>query len=209
MTSCSLCAVTLSAGACSCPRCGISSRAACLAPPRPPASRPARLVGALGLLAVAGAIAWPAAFGGRAATSCEPQGWVGWHAAMRQSCLTPEYVCANMTPAKLLSDPETADAYQAAISAGDRPALAQVYALVAHLRAAYGCGELSGSADATPAAPGLQLPPGHPPIPQAEPQLPPGHPPIPSGHPPIPSGHPPIPSGPPTPIFQAPDVLTI
>jgi hypothetical protein len=122
---------------------------------------------------------------------------------MKQACLTPAYVCANMTSANLLSDPEVANAYRGALRAGDGGAVAELDAMVAHLRSAYGCGDGdgAGAVEASPAPEAPRLPPGHPPI-SGQPRLPPGHP-------PLPSGHPPVPDGPAAPLFESPGTLTI
>ena len=60
----------------------------------------------------------------------------------------------------------------------------------------------------------MLLPPGHPPIspgvgalPRVNPELPPGHPPIWPAEPELPPGHPPIPHGPPAMPFGQPIVI--
>jgi hypothetical protein len=59
----------------------------------------------------------------------------------------------------------------------------------------------------------MRLPPGHPPVPGADPRLPPGHPPV-GAFPQLPPGHPAIggpgaPDAPASPIFEAPRTLDI
>jgi hypothetical protein len=93
--------------------------------------------------------------------SCEPERWVDWHLAMRRECLTPAYVCHNMTSSKLLEDPELAAAYRDALQAGDPAPLASLDALVARMRSQYGC---SDEGAAPPATRRPRLPPGHPPV---------------------------------------------
>jgi hypothetical protein len=100
------------------------------------------------------------------AGTCEPQSWVDWHVAMKRACLTPAYVCHNMTSSKLLEDPQLAKEFRAALEAGDPEPLASLDDLVGRMRASYGCGDPQEAPRASPfqgpAAP--RLPPGHPPI---------------------------------------------
>jgi hypothetical protein len=143
--------------------------------PRAPARRAGRgfllVLGGLAL-GVAAAVAVPAARGEGEPGSCQPRSWVDWHVAMKRECLTPAYVCHNMTPSKLLEDPDLAAAFRDALVAGDPGPLASLDALVARMRSAYGCSDARVRAPARPFhGPGPRLPPGHPPIP-AEPDLP-------------------------------------
>jgi hypothetical protein len=122
------------------------------------------------VLTVIGAVAVPTllADGGQAApSSCQPHSWIDWHVAMKQECLTPAYVCHNMTSQKLLDDPELAAAYRDALRAGDPAPLANLDELVGRMRAAYGCPDAAEG----PAPRAPRLPPGHPPI-QRGPQTP-------------------------------------
>lgn len=182
MKTCTLCASTLDAGASACPNCGIATPRA-RRPPRP--SRLARTaragVVAFAGLAVLGALALPV-IGRVRGGQCEPHSWADWHVAMARACLTPDYVCENMTSAKMLEDPQLAAELRHALRAGRGGALAHLDALVAHVREAYGC----ASSDASRPAPALDPP---------DPRLPPGHP--------------PVPATPAPPIFQAPPSLTI
>jgi hypothetical protein len=150
---CASCAAVADASAAFCPRCG--------SPLRPSARRRAGFAAfALAGLAAAAAIAWPAVGDWRARAGCEPQGWIDWHVAMQRSCLTPEYVCRNMTSSKLLEDPEVADELRRALEAGDTAAMGALESLVDGMRAEYGCaGGTRG-----PARNGRRLPPGHPPL---------------------------------------------
>jgi hypothetical protein len=128
------------------------------------------------------------------ADGCEPRRWVDWHVAVRRNCLSPDYVCRNMTSAHMLSDPEVAAGYRGALAAG-RDASLDLSDMVERMRESFGCSPDPGESAGPPSH--LRLPEGHPPIAD---QLPPGHPPIdgrlPPGHPPVgarlPPGHPPI-----------------
>jgi len=77
--------------------------------------------------------------------------------------------CAEMTPSRLLQDPQIARELHAAIGRGDPAARAHFHAMIAEMRAVHGCAALEGSevraGEAVPSAP--SLPPGHPPIPRA------------------------------------------
>lgn len=152
-----------------------------IAPARtvPPPRRPgpvARIGLGLLLLAittVATASAWRSY---RGSGGCEPQSWADWHLAMKQECLTPAYVCENMTPAKLLDDPQLREAFRRSFEAGEPSPLRGLEALVGQMRAEFGCegGGAPGSHAAPPPHP--RLPPGHPPIdghgPRARPHSP-------------------------------------
>jgi hypothetical protein len=80
-----------------------------------------------------------------------------------------------MTPARMLQNPELAHEWAEALRSSRPTEIERVKALLERIRAVHGCdGELAmpdGS---------FGLPPGHPPVPGADPRLPPGHPPIPS-----------------------------
>jgi hypothetical protein len=165
MKPCPHCATPADDGAIACAFCA----------PRAPTRRAGRgfALAFLGmLLGVATAVAIPLARSGGGAGSCEPRNWVDWHVAMKRDCLTPAYVCHNMTSSKLLEDPELARAFRDALVAGDPGPLASLDALVARMRSAYGCSDARAR---PPGGPFLgrepRLPPGHPPIP-AEPELP-------------------------------------
>jgi hypothetical protein len=189
MKSCSLCAAPLDPAATACARCGIAARSA---PPARP-GRARRVLAGVALLAlVGGAVtaAAPAVSALRAGNRCEPQSWADWHLAMKRECLTPAYVCANMTSSKLFDDPQVGDAYRSAVQGGDAALAAHLEALVGQLRAAYGC---EGPAQV------------HGRTPPRSPHLPPGHPPIGPGHPSV-GGAPADPGGA---MFQAPDVIDI
>jgi hypothetical protein len=185
MKACSLCAALYEESNRACPRCGIASQI----DPRLRHPRGLVALAAVGVLFLGGAIAW-AAVQGRSADRCEPSGWVEWHVAMKEACLTPAYVCEHLTSAKLLEDPEVADAFQGAMRGGAPGALAHLDALVGRMRSAYGCD--GGAAQATPA-----------------PALPPGHPPIDGGGARLPPGHPPIDAQPRSPMFEPPSTLSI
>ncbi|BDG04446.1 zinc ribbon domain-containing protein [Anaeromyxobacter oryzae] len=214
MKPCSLCATPIEEGASVCPHCGVAGTGE-TGPRRP--SRAVRLVAAAATLAAVALVALPAVARWRASDACAPRSWLDWHVAMKKACLTPEYVCENMTSAKLLADPEVAAAYRSALEAGEPGAIDHLDALVGGMRSDYGCDGATGEAHAG-AVP--SLPPGHPPIGDGAERLPPGHPPIggedrlPPGHPPIggggrlPPGHPPI-GGALAPMFDAPSVVTI
>jgi hypothetical protein len=150
---CAACAARADASTAFCPRCG--------APMRRSARRHAGFAAfALAGLAAAAVIAWPAVAGWHARSGCEPEGWIDWHVAMQKSCLTPDYVCRNMTSSKLLEDPEIAAELRRALEAGDTAAMGALDSLVDGMRAEYGCvGSSRG-----PARSGGRLPPGHPPV---------------------------------------------
>lgn len=154
MPTCARCSAHVDGAAAFCPRCGEA-----LGPGR--AARARRRVLALSVTALAlAAAAWPAWEGLNAHAPCEPRGWIDWHIAMRQACLTPSYVCHNMTSAKLLEDPALARALRHAFETGDPEPLHDLDALVGQMRARYGCdGALAAPRPAQP-----RLPPGHPPI---------------------------------------------
>ena len=111
----------------------------------------------VGIVALA---AVPAMRAGGQPDSCQPESWVDWHLAMKRECLTPAYVCHNMTSSKLLEDPELAAAYRDALQGGDPAPLASLDDLVGRMRSQYGCSD-DGAA---PPARRPRLPPGHPPI---------------------------------------------
>jgi hypothetical protein len=163
MKPCPHCATPIDEGAIACAFCAA----------RAPARRVGRgfLVAFLGLLlAVAAAVAIPAARSeAEPGGSCQPRSWVDWHLAMKRECLTPAYVCHNMTPSKLLEDPDLAAAFRDALVAGDPGPLASLDRLVSRMRSAYGCSEDPPARPFHGANP--RLPPGHPPVP-AEPELP-------------------------------------
>ncbi len=125
------------------------------------------------------------------ADRCEPHSWVDWHIAMSRSCLTPAYVCHNMTTGKMLDDPAIRDQIRRALEAGDPQPTARLEALVAQMRARYGCEDEDSAGPDAPA-----LPPGHPPVHGGR-QLPPGHP---------PADDPPALA---PPLFEAPQSVTI
>lgn len=192
MKSCSLCAAPLPPAATACPRCGLAVHAAAPVPARP--GRLRRVLAGLALVALAGAAliaAAPAVSAWRAEARCEPESWADWHVAMKRECLTPAYVCAHMTTAKLFDDPQVGDAYRSAVETGDGATAAHLEALVGRMRAAYGCerpAEVHGRA------------------PHRAPRLPPGHPPVGPGHPEI-GGAPSDPAH--GPIFEAPEIHEI
>jgi hypothetical protein len=205
MKHCSICAGTVEEGA-PCARCGAATPEGAPSPPRIP--RAARLLVAAAMLAALTLVALPALARFRSSDGCEPRTWLDWHVAIKQACLTPAYVCENMTSAKLLADPDVLASYRRALEAGEAGAIGHLDALVDHLRGAYGCdGAAEGAPGPVPAAP--RLPPGHPPIPgHGSSAVPfPGHPPI-RGGAPFP-GHPPVGGRPAAPMFEAPGVVTI
>jgi hypothetical protein len=149
--------------------------------PVPPPRRPGAVarVG-LGLLLLAMAtLATASAWRGYqvAGEGCEPVSWADWHLAMRQQCLTPAYVCENMTEARLLEDPELREAYRRAFEAGQPSPLAGLEALVSQMRSSFGCEGARAAPHAAP-SPQLRLPPGHPPIDGAPAHRPPSRAPI-------------------------------
>ncbi len=165
MMTCSLCSAPMDDASSACPRCGIASSAFPVAA-RGRAARTLRAgaVAATGLVVLA-VLGLPMVRASRGATSCEPRSWMDWHVAMEQACLTPAYVCENMTSAKLLEAPDVARELRDALRAGQAGARAHLDALVGHMRDVYGC---EGSGDphgVWRAGPEPRLPPGHPPIP--------------------------------------------
>ena len=70
---------------------------------------------------------------------CEPRGWIDWHLAMGQQCLTSRYVCDNMTTPHLLEDPELAAAYRAGVAAGAPEPIPMLSEMVDRMRRSYGC----------------------------------------------------------------------
>jgi len=105
------------------------------------------------LLAVGAAVPFAQAVRG----GCRPASWVAWHVALRKECLRPAYVCENMTTAKMLSDPEVASGYLAALRRG-RDARRSLEGLVGETRRSYGC---APEAEARPSRRGVlpHLPP--------------------------------------------------
>ncbi|HUL58023.1 MAG TPA: zinc ribbon domain-containing protein [Anaeromyxobacteraceae bacterium] len=204
MTACPNCGVAIGEGASICPSCGAPAAGT---PARPGATaRLAFVLLALGTMGIAfvsvardADAARPAAgalvaspVAADAPPACEPHTWVDWHIAMRRACLTPAYVCHNMTSAKLMEDPAVREAFRGALEAGRPEPIAQLDALVAHMRSRFGC---DAASDEAPAPPDPGLPPGHPPVP-GRPRLPPGHPPLPD-------------DAPAPPVFEAPITVTI
>lgn len=165
MKTCSLCSALMEDASGACPRCGIASGMSPVAA-RGRAARALRTVAVAATgLAVLGVLALPLVRATRGASSCEPHSWMDWHVAMEQACLTPAYVCENMTSAKLLEAPDVASELRDAFRAGQAGARAHLDALVGHMRDVYGC---EGSGDphgVWRAGPDPRLPPGHPPIP--------------------------------------------
>lgn len=154
MATCASCAAVLDQSAVFCPRCGEAHPNRRRRTVRP-------TVFALAGMFAAVAVAWPGVSAWRAQLACEPKGWIDWHLAMQRACLTPEYVCRNMTSSKLLEDPVVAGELRRALEAGDVTALGALDSLVAGMRAEYGCaGAPRGRAGRGPP----RLPPGHPPI---------------------------------------------
>lgn len=71
-------------------------------------------------------------------------------------------LCADMTPARMLENPELAHEWAEALRSSRPTEIERIKALLEHIRAVHGCdGEL-----AMPEGPS-GLPPGHPPIPSA------------------------------------------
>lgn len=181
MKTCSLCASTMENEAQACPRCGIAARS-----PRVGEGRMVRVLRTLSvaLLGVAtlGALAVPVVRSARgAAPGCEPHSWNDWNVAMERSCVTPAYVCENMTSTKLLQDPALAGELSEALRAGKAYARDHLDALVGHMREVYGCDGTGAPHAPRSMEPAQRLPPGHPPIPGA----------------------------PPSPMFDAPEAVTI
>lgn len=166
MKTCSLCSAPIDDAARACPRCGIASAVRVRARGR--AGRTVRTfaVAATGL-AVLAVLALPLVRSARGASPCEPHSWTDWHVAIEQACLTPVYVCENMTSAKLLQDPAIAGELEESMGAGRTGARAHLDALVGHLREVYGCEGAGDPHGLRRAGPEPRLPPGHPPIPSA------------------------------------------
>lgn len=181
MKICSLCATTLGEAALACPRCGIAAGG--------PPGRGGRMLRAARTLSVAllglatlGVLALPLVRSARGASpGCEPHSWTDWNLAMERSCVTPAYVCENMTSAKLLQDPTLAGELSEALRAGKGYARDHLDALIGHMREVYGCETAGEPRGPRSTEPSMRLPPGHPPIPSA----------------------------PASPIFDAPDTVTI
>lgn len=72
-------------------------------------------------------------------------------------------VCALMTPAKMLEDPELGFEYAQALRSGDADRIAQVRSMLEEIRALHGCGGEFALPTQAPEASG-GLPPGHPPV---------------------------------------------
>jgi hypothetical protein len=182
MKTCSLCSAPMDDRARACPRCGIAAESPALARGRVGLALRPFVVAASGL-AVLTALALPMVRAARGASSCEPHSWTDWHVAVQRACVTPAYVCENMTSAKLLQDPEITGELRDALGAGQAQgsAMDDLDAVVGHLRDVYGC-EGAGAPHGVRGAP-------------PEPVLPPGHP--------------PIPSSPRSPMFEGPPTLTI
>jgi hypothetical protein len=104
----------------------------------PKTGRLARLAILGTTLALALALAQPGVRAARAG-GCEPVSWQDWHLAMRRQCLTPGYVCQNMTTPGMLADPDVAAGYRQALSRGvdGYDALAEV---VGQMRETFGGG---------------------------------------------------------------------
>ncbi len=166
MKTCSLCSAPMDDAARACPRCGIAT--AVRNPARGRASRGLRTlaVAATGL-AVLSVLALPLVRSARGSSLCEPHSWTDWHVAIEQACVTPAYVCENMTAAKLLQDPAIAGELQEATGAGRAGARAHLDAMVGHMREVYGCEGAIDPHGLRRAGPEPRLPPGHPPIPSA------------------------------------------
>jgi hypothetical protein len=152
----------------------------------PKTGRLARLAILGTTLALALALAQPGVRAARAG-GCEPVSWQDWHLAMRRQCLTPGYVCQNMTTPGMLADPDVAAGYRQALSRGvdGYDALAEV---VGQMRETFGCDPEADAGRlvprARPGAGAAPLPPGMPDddvhrgLRGAPPGLPPGHPPV-------------------------------
>ncbi|HSM94110.1 MAG TPA: hypothetical protein VLT47_14625 [Anaeromyxobacteraceae bacterium] len=128
---------------------------------------PAILILALVVVAAAAS----SAARGPDAGACEPRTWRDWHVAVKSQCVQRTWVCGNMTPAKLLQDPEVAAAYEDALATNDRDRIAEMDGLIAEIREAYGCPAVrermppAGAGASAPDARDLhELPAGHPPV---------------------------------------------
>jgi hypothetical protein len=130
---------------------------------------PAMLI--LSLVAVAAAASGIAR--GPEAGACEPRTWRDWHVAVKSQCVARTYVCRNMTPSRLLQDPEVAAAYEDALASNDRQRIAEIDGLVGQIREAYACGAAPKRLPqpATGHAPTESLPPWHPPVNGLAPRL--------------------------------------
>ncbi len=84
--------------------------------------------------------------------ACHPSNWLEWHAAMRDQCLKPAYVCENMTTWKLLQDPDVAHSFVHGQT--------RLGEMVGRMRRAYGCEPEGGRAFG--AAPGPRVEPASP-----------------------------------------------
>lgn len=73
---------------------------------------------------------------------CEPTNWMEWHAAMKNQCLKPSYVCEHMTTGTMMSDPDVARSFQGEPDVDT----SHLSALVGRMRSSYGCAPESGSA---------------------------------------------------------------
>lgn len=166
MKTCSLCSAPMEDAARACARCGIATT------PQAPTRLAARALRTVAVavtgLAVLAVLALPLVRSARgSSSSCEPHSWMDWHVAMEQACLTPAYVCENMTSAKLLQDPDVAGELDEALQAGRAGAREHLDALIGHMREVYGCEGAGDPHGLRRAGPEPRLPPGHPPIPSA------------------------------------------
>jgi hypothetical protein len=72
-------------------------------------------------------------------------------------------VCALMTPARMLENPDLASEYAQALRSGDADEVARVRSKLREIRAVHGCeGDVALPSRAPEGAPAL--PPGHPPV---------------------------------------------
>ncbi len=85
-------------------------------------------------LAVAGPVVMPRLLRPARLEGCQPVNVVEWHAAMKQGCLKPSYVCEHMTTPKMLEDPDVARSFS--LGPDDESPLAE---MVGRMRHAYGC----------------------------------------------------------------------